>query len=149
MANWLDDRQQRAWRGWIDASLRIQAAIERQLRDDNGLTADDYEVMVRLSETDDGRMRMSELASCVGNSPSRLSQRIDRMVRDGLVCRDRCENDGRVHYAVLTDDGRARLEAAAPGHVDEVRRQFIDRLAPDEIAFLAEVLPRLAAPLDD
>ena len=149
MANWLDDRQQRAWRGWIDASRRIQAATERQLKDDDGLTADDYEVMVRLSETDDGRMRMSDLAACVGNSPSRLSQRIDRMARAGLVCRDRCEEDGRVHYAVLTDEGIARLEVAAPGHVAEVRRQFIDRLAPEEIAFLADVLPRLAEPLDD
>ncbi len=149
MAKWLDDRQQRAWRGWIDASRRIQAATERQLRDDNGLTADDYEVMVRLSEVDDGRMRMSDLAACVGNSPSRLSQRIDRMARAGLVCRDRCEQDGRVHYAVLTDEGVARLEAAAPGHVAEVRRQFIDRLAPEEIAFLADVLPRLAESLDD
>ena len=149
MATWLDERQQRAWRGWIDASRRIQAAVERQLKDDHGLTADDYEVMVRLSETDGGRLRMSDLAACVANSPSRLSQRIDRMARAGLVRRDRCDDDGRVQYAVLTPDGLARLQAAAPDHVAEVRHQFIDRLTADEIDLLAEVLPRLAEPVDD
>jgi len=89
---------------------------------------------------------MSDLAASIANSPSRLSQRIDRMAREGLVSRDRCDDDGRVSYAVLTDEGFARLRAAAPGHVDEVRRQFVDRLTDDEIAFLAEVLPRLAEP---
>ncbi len=146
---WLDDTQQRAWRGWIDASRRIQSATERQLKDDSGLTGDDYEVMVRLAEAPGRRLRMSDLASCVANSPSRLSQRIDRMARDGLVCRNRCDEDGRVYYAVLTDDGFARLDAAAPGHVDEVRRQFIDRLEEDEIEFLAELMPRLAEPPAD
>lgn len=143
---WLDDVQQRAWRGWLEATRRIQVATERQLKDDRGLSGDDYEVMVRLSEAPDRRMRMTELAVAVANSPSRLSQRIDRMARDGLVCRDRCEDDGRVLYAVLTDDGFARLREAAPGHVEEVRRQFVDRLSDDEIAFLAEVMPRLAEP---
>jgi DNA-binding MarR family transcriptional regulator len=146
---WLDEIQQQAWRGWMDASRRIQSATERQLKDDSGLTTDDYEVMVRLSEAPDRRMRMSELAACVSNSPSRLSQRVDRMVRDGLVCRDRCDDDGRVFYAVLTEEGFSRLAAAAPGHVDEVRRQFIDHLDDDEIAFLAGIMNRLAAPAGD
>ena len=143
---WLDEVQQRAWRGWIEASRRIQVATERQLKDDSDLSGDDYEVMVRLSEVPDRRMRMSELADAVANSPSRLSQRIDRMAARGLVCSDRCDEDGRVLYAVLTDEGFDRLAAAAPGHVEEVRRLFVDRLSDDEIAVLADVLPRLAEP---
>ena len=146
---WLDDVQQQAWRGWIDATRRIQIATDRQLKDDSGLTGDDYEVLVRLSEAPDHRLRMTELAESVNNSPSRLSQRIDRMAGAGLVCRDRCEEDGRVSYAVLTDEGFERLRNAAPGHVEEVRRQFVDRLTDDEIAFLAEVMPRLAEPPAD
>jgi DNA-binding MarR family transcriptional regulator len=145
---WLSAVEQRAWRGWIDAARRIETATERQLKDDSGLSSDDYEVMVRLSEAPDRSMRMSELATCVANSPSRLSQRIDRMERAGLVCRLPCEHDGRVLHAHLTDEGYARLEAAAPGHVHEVRRQFVDRLNADEIEFLADILPRLAQPPD-
>lgn len=130
----------------MDSSRRIAAATERQLKDDHDLSADDYEVLVRLSEAPDRRIRMSELAASVANSPSRLSQRIDRMAARGLVSRDRCAEDGRVWWAVLTDEGFAALEAAAPGHVEEVRRQFVDRLSATDLATLARILPKLVPP---
>lgn len=145
---WLSDTEQTAWRGWIDASRRVLAATDRQLKADAGLTTDDYEVFVRLSEACDNRLRMSDLASSVTNSPSRLSQRVDRLTRDGYVERVRCEQDARVWWVELTDAGRAKLEDTAPGHVEEVRRAFVDRLSPEEIELLANVLPRLADSLE-
>ena len=145
---WLSATEQAAWRGWIDASRRVLAATDRQLKDDAGLTTDDYEVFVRLSEVPDHRLRMSDLASSVTNSPSRLSQRIDRLSRDGLVQRVRCVEDARVWWVELTAAGQAKLEATAPGHVAEVRRVFVDRLTRDEVEVLAAVLPRLAASLE-
>lgn len=146
---WLSDVEQRAWRAWIDSSRRIAAATDRQLRDDRDLSGDDYEVLVRLSEAPERRIRMSELAESVANSPSRLSQRIDRMAARGMVCRDRCQTDRRVWWVVLTDEGFAALAAAAPGHVEEVRRQFIDRLGAADIAALARILPKLVPPAED
>lgn len=146
--DWLTETEQAAWRGWIDASRRVLAATDRQLKDDAGLTSDDYEVFVRLSEADGHRLRMSALASSVTNSPSRLSQRIDRLSRDGYVARARCDEDARVWWVELTDAGRAKLEATAPGHVAEARRVFIDQLSADEVRFLADVLPRLADTLE-
>ena len=145
MANerWLTPAEQRAWRGWIDASRRIEAALERQLKEDHGLSLDDYEVMVRLTEAADRRMRMSDLAASVANSPSRLSQRIDRMAERGLVRREPSAADGRVSLACLTDEGFRALEAAAPGHVDEVRRRFVDLLTAEQIDMLGEILPAL------
>ena len=145
---WLSPVEQAAWRGWIDASRRVLAATDRQLKDDAGITSDDYEVFVRLSESPDHRLRMSDLAASVTNSPSRLSQRIDRLSRDGLVQRIRCREDARVWWVELTDAGFAKLEATAPGHVGEVRRVFVDRLTAEEIEFLATVLPRLADSLE-
>lgn len=145
---WLSSTEQRAWRGWIDASRRILAATDRQLRADAGLSTDDYEVFVRLSETDDHRLRMSDLANSVTNSPSRLSQRIDRLSSDGYVARARCEDDARVWWVELTPAGQAKLEATAAGHVATVRAAFIDRLSADEIEVLAMVLPRLATSLE-
>ena len=146
---WLSDVEQAAWRGWIDASRRVLAATDRQLKAEAGLTTDDYEVFVRLSEADGNRLRMSDLANSVTNSPSRISQRIDRLSRDGLVERVRCDTDARVWWVELTDAGRAKLEATAPGHVAEVRDVFIDRLSPDEVAALATILPRLADSLEN
>ncbi len=146
---WLDDRQQQMWRGWIDATRRINAAIEKDMRADSGLTGDDYEVLVRLSEAPERRLRMTELAEAVTNSPSRLSQRVDRLERDGLVARSRCPNDGRAFHAVLTDLGFAKLKEAAPAHVEAVRRALVDRLSGEEIEFLADLMPRLAEPLEE
>ena len=146
--NWLNAREQQAWRGWIDASRRVLAASDKQLKTESGLTTDDYEVLVRLSEADCRRMRMSDLAASVINSPSRLSQRIDRLSRDGVVERERCAEDARVWWVVLTDAGFERLHEAAGGHVEEVRRVFVDRLTADEIELLAELLPRLADSLE-
>lgn len=145
---WLSGAEQAAWRGWIDASRRVLAATDRQLKDDAGLTTDDYEVFVRLSEADEQRLRMSELAASVTNSPSRLSQRIDRLSRNGYVERVRCADDARVWWVELTAAGRAKLEATAPGHVNEVRRVFVDQLSAEEIDVLALVLPRLASSLE-
>jgi DNA-binding MarR family transcriptional regulator len=134
----------RAWRGWIEASTRIGRRIEDDLREDSDLTSDDYEVLVRLSEAPGHRLRMADLAEQTMNSPSRLSQRVDRMVRSGLLCREKCEDDRRGSFAVLTDEGHARLEAAAPAHVESVRANFIGHLSAEEIEFLAELMPRLA-----
>jgi len=146
---WLNDRQQEMWRGWINATRRINAAIEKDMRAHSGLTGDDYEVLVRLSEAPDQRMRMTELAEAVTNSPSRISQRVDRLEREGLVCRSKCPNDGRAFHAVLTDAGFAKLAEAAPAHVEAVRRALIDRLTCEEIEFLADLMPRLADPVDE
>ena len=146
--HWLSEAEQAAWRGWIDASRRVLAATDRQLKDDAGLTTDDYEVFVRLSEADENRLRMSDLASSVTNSPSRLSQRIDRLSRNGFVERVRCDEDARVWWVELTATGREKLEATAPGHVEEVRRVFVDHFSAEEIEVLAKVLPRLADSLD-
>jgi DNA-binding MarR family transcriptional regulator len=141
---WLDERQMNAWRGWIEAVTHIGQRIESDLRDDSGLTTDDYEVLVRLSEAPDRRLRMADLAHQVMNSPSRLSQRVDRMVRSGLLVRERCQDDRRGWFAVMTEEGYQRLSAAAPGHVESVRAHFIDQLSDEEIVFLAELMPRLA-----
>ena len=134
----------KAWRGWIEASTRIGRRIEDDLREDSDLTSDDYEVLVRLAEAPGHRLRMADLAEQTMNSPSRLSQRVDRMVRSGLLCREKCEDDRRGSFAVLTDAGHARLEAAAPAHVESVRANFIGHLSAEEIDFLAELMPRLA-----
>jgi len=146
---WLSEAEQLAWRGWIDASRRVLAATDRQLKRNAGLTTDDYEVFVRLSEAEGHRLRMSDLASSVTNSPSRLSQRVDRLSRNGYVGRVRSDTDARVWWVELTAAGREKLEATAPGHVEAVREAFIDRLGADEIKVLASVLPRLVASLEN
>lgn len=140
---WLDDDEMAFWRAFHEVNLRVLDAIGHDLRDDSDLTTDDYEVLVRLSEAPDRRIRMSELSDQVVQSRSRLTQRIDRMVERGWVNRERCPEDGRGTLAVLTDDGFAVLAEAAPGHVASVRRHLIDRLDRDQLRAGLDLLDRL------
>jgi DNA-binding MarR family transcriptional regulator len=146
---WLDPDEMRFWRGFIEVSVRALDAINADLRADADLTHDDYEVLVRLSEAPDRRMRMSELADQVIQSRSRLTQRVDRLVERGWVERQRCPEDRRGMLAALTDAGFRTLADAAPAHVESVRRHLIDRLGPEQIVAGAEVFEAVVATCDD
>lgn len=144
---WLDRDEQRAWRSFLEAQQRLTDRLDRELRDAHDLGLDDYEVLVFLSESDDGRLRMSELAEQLLHSRSRLTYRIDRLVRSGLVRREQCPEDKRGTFAVLTDAGATLLQEAAPVHVTGVRTHLLDAMSPAELAQLGEVMERVAAKL--
>lgn len=114
-------------------------ALDRQLQRDAGMPHGYFEILVRLSETDDHTLRMSELAEATRSSRSRLSHAISRLEERGWVQRRDCETDRRGQLAALTEAGMAALTAAAPGHVRTVRAHMIDRLSPDQLRALAEI----------
>jgi DNA-binding MarR family transcriptional regulator len=144
MVRWLDDGQQRDWRAWIAASTLLPDRLNRDLQEEQGLSLAEYEILVRLSEQPDGRIRMSELADRTLASRSRVSHQIARMEQAGLVERVRCLEDGRGFYAVMTPEGRRTLERAAPGHVDSVRRTLVDALTPEEFATLGRLCRKIS-----
>ncbi|MCP9206461.1 MarR family transcriptional regulator [Streptomyces sp. HD1123-B1] len=129
---WLSDDEQRAWRTHLDVSRLLTYQLERDLQP-FGLTMNDYEILVNLSESEDHRMRMSDLASATLQSKSRLSHQITRMENAGLVRRENCESDRRGLYAVLTEHGWDTMRKVAPHHVDSVRKHFIDLLSADDL----------------
>lgn len=143
MTNWLDEQQQQHWRAWIAANALLTDAFSRDLQEAHGLTLADYEILVRLSESADRRMRMSDLAEATLSSRSRLSHQIDRMERAGFVERMPCTDDKRGFFAVLTDAGWNKLVAAAPIHVGSVRERIVDVLTPEEFAALGRASKRL------
>ncbi len=144
VTRWLDDTEMRFWRAFLVSSHRVLDAVSADLRSESGLTMDDYEVLVHLSEAPDRAVRMSELSELVVQSRSRLTQRIDRLVERGWVCRAPCPDDRRGQFAVLTDEGFDALAAAAPGHVDSVRRHLIDRIDREHLEVAAEMFDELA-----
>ena len=149
MTRWLSLEQQRIWRDWITAAQLLDDVLTRELQDAFDMTLSDYEILVRLSESPQRRIRMSELAASVISSRSRLSHQIDRMVSNGLVERQVCDDDRRGQFAVLTDKGMELLEAAAPTHVTGVREHFVDVLTPEEYEALGRAVEKLAAHLDE
>lgn len=144
MTKWLSADEQENWRAWLAASVLLTDRLTRDLQADHGLTMADYEILVRLSEAPDRRMRMSELARQTLNSRSRLSHQIDRMAAAGLVERQVCDEDRRGAFAVLTDTGWATLVDAAPDHVTSVRENLVDVLTPEEFTALGTACSKLA-----
>lgn len=143
MAEPLTDDQQRAWRTFIESSWALHTRLEDDLRAQTGLSMNDYHVLVVLSEAPDRRLRMGELAGRLVFSPSRVTYQINSMVKRGLVRKEPCPEDGRGQEAVLTGDGLAALETAAPLHLITVRDRFIDRLEPGELNVIARVFDKV------
>jgi DNA-binding MarR family transcriptional regulator len=143
MAEPLNDAEQKAWRSFVESSWQLHTRLEEDLRATTGLSMNDYHVMVVLSETPGRRLRMGELAGRLVFSPSRITYQINSMVKRGFVHKQPCPEDGRGQEAVLTDEGMAALEAAAPLHLITVRDRFIDRLDEDELGVIATVFDKV------
>lgn len=147
---WLDEDERAAWLTFARTSVRLTDELERELLDRHGLLLADYELLVILSHAGPGGLRMSELADRAFISRSRLTHRVNRLEQEGLVRRSSCPTDRRGALAVLTEDGRERLLAAAPTHVDGLRRFLTQRLDHEELqtltALLRKVLEGLGEP---
>ncbi|WP_329167734.1 MarR family transcriptional regulator [Streptomyces sp. NBC_01387] len=140
---WLSDAEQCAWRTYLDVNRLLTYQLEKDLQP-FGLTMNDYEILVNLSEAEDKRMRMSDLAAATLQSKSRLSHQITRMEKAELVRREHCESDRRGLFAVLTDLGGETMQKVAPHHVASVRNHFVGLLTPEALADLRESLTPVA-----
>ena len=143
---WLSDDEQRAWGAYIRLAKMLMRQLDRDLQP-FGLSTNDYEILVELSEAPGNRLRMTELADRTAQSRSRLSHQITRMEIKDLVRREDCEGDKRGTFAVITARGLATIERVAPSHVDSVRRHFMDHIPEEYLGVLTDtyqpVLERL------
>jgi DNA-binding MarR family transcriptional regulator len=141
-AKWLTSTEMRAWRGYVETIDEINIRLEAALAD-HQLTMGDYQVLVFLSEQDDRRMRMCDLATMLHLSPSGLTRRLDGLVTSGFVSREPNPRDRREMLAVLTPSGFRKLESAAPDHVDSVRTYVLDHLTTKQIEQLGDIFDSL------
>lgn len=136
---WLDDAEAHAWRGYLRMNALLMAQLQRDLQRDSDLSMPDYDVLVILSEAAPQRLRMRELGAQLLWEKSRVSHHITRMERRGLVRREDCDADARGAFVTITSDGMRAIEEAAPAHVENVRRHFIDQLSPQQLRVLGEI----------
>lgn len=146
---WLNDREMQVWRRWLRVETELPAALGREMHRDSGLSLQDFETLVRLSEAPDHRLRISALAEQMHWERSRLSHHLRRMSSRGLVAKQDCEEDGRGSFVALTEQGRAALDAAAPGHVRSVRALFLDGMSEEELDLLGGFLERVLERVSD
>jgi DNA-binding MarR family transcriptional regulator len=147
---WLSDEEQRAWSAYVLASRYVNRAVDRDLKMSHDMISDDFGILDLLASEPDGRLRFGELASRLQFPKAHLTYRFQRLEAQGFVLREKCEDDGRGAYARLTPDGRAMLEAAAPAHVESVRRHLLDHLDEELVAQLESAMSAvLRQGLDD
>jgi DNA-binding MarR family transcriptional regulator len=145
---WLTAEEQRAWRAFLTATQTVFSAVEGQLQRESGIPHGYYEILVRLSEAPGRALRMSQLAEASASSKSRLSHAVARLEERGWIERLNCATDRRGQIAQLTDTGYAALEAAAPGHVEHVRRSVFDLLSPEQVGQLTAISESIIAAYD-
>jgi DNA-binding MarR family transcriptional regulator len=148
-ARWLSTEQEQAWRRYRRMRTLLDLQIGRDLKHDSQLSEPDYDVLSTLSESPDGSWRARDFADRLLWSTSRLAHQVGRMEQRGLVTRRGLDEDGRGAVVELTPHGRAVLRAAAPAHVESVRRNLLDLLTPSDLKALdriaAKVIDRLGA----
>jgi DNA-binding MarR family transcriptional regulator len=142
---WLTAEEQSTWRAFLVGVFTLLPTVEAQLQRDSGIPFGYYEILVRLSDAPDRSMRMSQLADASTSSKSRLSHAVARLEERGWVERQDCETDRRGQFARLTDAGFAALAAAAPSHVEQVRRALFDRITPEQARQLHAIMTAVAA----
>ncbi len=133
MTRWLNDEEQQAWLRLAGVMLKLAPALDSQLQRDSDLTQFEYLCLAMLSETDRQTLRMSELATRVNSSLSRLSHVVKKLEARGWVTRTPCPDSRRVTMVSLTEQGWRVLEKAAPGHVETVRSLVFDGLSEQQV----------------
>jgi len=140
--NWLSSDEDRAWRAFMHAHQKLVAHLNRGLQE-SGLSGADYEILAVLSGHDGDQMPAHELCKTLGWEKSRVSHQVRRMQSDGLISREPNPDDARSTMVRLLPAGREAIERAAPAHVADVRRNFIDLLTPAELDLLAALNERI------
>jgi DNA-binding MarR family transcriptional regulator len=145
---WLNEDDREAWIPFVSMLWWLPTAIDDQLQRDSGLSHFEYSILAALSAADAATLRMSELAIYANGSLSRLSRGVARLEGRGWVTRKPDPTDGRYTLATLTDNGRAVLIAAAPGHVEAVNRLVFDVLTKTQARQLGIIAGRILNAID-
>jgi len=139
----LDAEELAAWRGMLRTHSALIKALDAELVREHGLPLSSYEVLLFLVDSSEGQMRMSDLADGVLLSRSGLTRLVDRMERDGLLRRERCEDDARGWFAAITPKGREVFTRARQTHLDGVRKRFLSRFTREELRTLGALWHKL------
>lgn len=144
---WLNPDEMAAWRSFVTSTGFLMRSIEKDLQP-FGLDLGDYQLLVMLSEAEDNRLRMCDLADHLALTRSGLTRRMDGVLKKKLVSRVQSTDDGRVAYAQITPKGMELLRAAAPHHLRSVRARMIDLLTPTEVKAIGSAFRKISEHLE-
>jgi DNA-binding MarR family transcriptional regulator len=132
-----------AWVRLLRAHATLRRSMDANLLAEHDLTINDYEVLLALAHAPDRRMRRVDLADQVLLTQSGITRLLQGLEGTGLVERGSCATDGRVVYALLTEEGYQRLRDASRTHLDDIRSLFSARFSQEELETLEQLLGRV------
>ena len=132
-----------AWIRLLRAHAALTRELDARLQAGHGLSLRDYDVLVQLFFAPDHRMRRVDIARTVILSPSGITRLLEGLERVGWVAKHHCESDARVTWAVLTEEGEKKFEAAHETHLADIEELFGSRFDEAEHEQLANLLGRL------
>lgn len=129
------------WRSFLECAYALIDILDAELQRDTGLTLRWYDILIHLDEEDG--CKMSELAERIIFSRSGLTSLIDKMEKEGLVRRERQEEDRRVIRLFITTDGAERLREARVSHHESIQRHYLDHLSAHDLTAMMGPLTKL------
>jgi DNA-binding MarR family transcriptional regulator len=139
----LKAEQLAAYFALMEVSSLLQHAVDEHLRADGDLSYVQFQILARLVDAPEGRLRMTDLADGVVYSRSGLTYQAGLLDRRGLVTRSPSTDDERSVIVAVTPTGRDLVARVLPGHADSIRRLLFDPMADGDLATLGDVLGRI------
>jgi DNA-binding MarR family transcriptional regulator len=139
----MSDEKRAAWIGFLQTHASITKALDADLMANIGIPLSAFEVLFGVANSDEGYLRMSEVADRAMLSPSRVSRLVTELERRGLLERRSCPSDSRVVYAAITDEGRELLTRMQELHFEGIERRFFGPLSDEQVEQLGELWPRI------
>ncbi len=143
-ARWLNTSQQQSWRALVMGMTLLLDRLDADLRRGFDISLAEYEILVRLSERPERRLRMAQLADAMAHSRSRVTHTVKRMEKAGWVLRAESEEDGRGVVCAMTEQGYDLLVRMAPTHVNGVRDYLVDLASDADFEALGRVMNAVA-----
>jgi DNA-binding MarR family transcriptional regulator len=133
------------WRAFVRAQAQVSRRLDEDLRTEHGMSLQEYVALLILAEAPERQLRMGRLADSLSLSKSGATRLIDRLVGDGLVCRESCSSDARGAEAKLTERGLDRLRTAAPTHLRGIRDYFLSALGGEDLETIERTMTGVVA----
>lgn len=102
-----------------------------------------FEVLLQLRQSEEGRLKMSQMADAIVHSTGGTTRLVDRLEEADLVRREHCPSDRRSVFVGITEAGNAKLDEALGVHLDYLDTHVGARLSSAEREVLAALLSKL------
>jgi DNA-binding MarR family transcriptional regulator len=142
-----DDVEQCCWQMFLESSMRLLETLNRRLMTAHRRTMFDFLVLDVLAKSRGGSVRMGDLAQALAVGPSRVTQQVQRLEAEGLVCRSGSADDGRVAIASITRNGLMRVKPAAQTYGREIRKHYLDQMSRNQMIAMGDSCRRISIPL--